>query len=141
MNTITAEILTIENLENLNLLHAQTQRDKLTMMSLELNPSITQGSIVKLAIKPTNIMLANENSAIDATKLSCENMLNATITQIEKGTLLCSVTLEYLQNTFEAIITLNAANAMKLQEGQNVTMLIKASDLYIQEILPQGETL
>lgn len=141
MNTITAEILTIQNLENLNLLHAQTQCDKLTMMSLELNPSLTQGSVVKLAIKPTNIILANENAAISATQLSCENRLQATITQIEKGTLLCSVTLEYLQNSFEAIITLNAANAMKLQKGQSMTMLIKASDIYIQEILPQGETL
>jgi len=141
MNTITAEILTIENLENLNLLHAQTQHEKLTMMSLELNPSITQGSIVKLAIKPTNIILANENAATDATKLSCENTLNAVIANIEKGALLCSVTLEYLQSTLEAIITLNAADTMALQKGQNVTMLIKASDLYIQEILPQGETL
>jgi len=141
MNIITAEILTIQNLENLNLLHAQTQHDKLTMMSLELNPSLTQGSVVKLAIKPTNIILANKNSAISATQLSCENRLQATITQIEKGALLCSVTLEYLQNSFEAIITLNAADAMALQKGQSVTMLIKASDIYIQEILPQGETL
>ena len=141
MNTLTAEILTIQNLQNLNLVHAQTQRDKLTMMSLELNPSITQGCVVKLAVKPTNIILANENSATDAAQLSCENTLNAVITNIEKGALLCSVTLKYLQSTLEAIITLNAADAMALQEGQRVTMLIKASDLYIQEILPQGETL
>ena len=141
MNTLTAEILTIQNFENLNLVHAQTQRDKLTMMSLELNPSITQGSVVKLAIKPTNIILANEKAATDAAQLSCENTLNAVIANIEKGALLCSVTLNYLQSSFESIITLNAANSMALQEGQRVTMLIKASDLYIQEILPQGETL
>jgi len=141
MNTITAEILTIQSVANLNLVHAQTQYDKLTMMSLELNPSISQGSVVKLAIKPTNIILANENAATDATQLSCENTLNATIIKIEKGALLCSVMLEYLQKSFEAIITLNAADAIKLQEGQNVIMLIKASDLYIQEILPQGQTL
>ena len=141
MNTLTAEILTIQNFENLNLVHAQTQRDKLTMMSLELNPSITQGSVVKLAIKPTNIILANEKAATDARQLSCENTLNAVIANIEKGALLCSVTLNYLQSSFESIITLNAANSMALQEGQRVTMLIKASDLYIQEILPQGETL
>ena len=137
MNTIKTQITTISTRNNLNIIESQTHNDTLTMMSLDLPESLKKGSLVKLAIKPTNIMLAKEKIGV----FSCENRLEAKIITIEKGELLCSVRVAYLQSSFEAIITLNATNAMQLKVNDDVTLLIKASDIYIKEILAEGELL
>jgi len=131
MNTIIAKISTIKNLQNLNIVECVVENDTLTMMSLDLKESLGKESLLKLAIKPTNITLAKKLSG----ELSCENILNATVTHIDKGELLCSVTLAYKQNTLEAIITLNAAEKLALTVGESLKLLIGASDIYIQEIL------
>jgi molybdopterin-binding protein len=131
MNTIIATISTIKNLQNLNIVECITQNETLTMMNLDLKESLKEGSRIKLAIKPTNITLAKNLSG----ELSCENILNAVVTEIDKGKLLCSVTLAYEQHTLEAIITLNAAEKLALKVGESLNLLISASDIYIQEIL------
>jgi len=131
MNTIIATISTIKNLQNLNIVECVTQNETLTMMNLDLKESLKEGSRIKLAIKPTNITLAKNLSG----ELSCENILNAVVTEIDKGKLLCSVTLAYEQHTLEAIITLNAAEKLALKVGESLNLLISASDIYIQEIL------
>ena len=131
MNTIKAKISTISRVNNLNIIECKIQSDILTMMSLDLPNSLKKESLVKLAIKPTNIILAKEEVGL----FSCENSIQAKIVKIEKGELLCSVIVKYLQSTLEAIITLNSANAMKLQVDENIRLLIKASDIYIKEIL------
>ena len=137
MNSIKTQITSISTLNNLNIIESKTHNDTLTMMSLDLPESLKKDSLVKLAIKPTNIMLAKEKIGA----FSCENRLEAKIINIEKGELLCSVTVEYLQSTLEAIITLNAANSMQLKVNEDITLLIKASDIYIKEILSAGELL
>ena len=131
MNTIIATISTIKNLQNLNIVECVTQNETLTMMNLDLKESLKEGSRIKLAIKPTNITLAKKLSG----ELSCENILNAAVTEIDKGELLCSVTLAYEQHTLEAIITLNTAEKLALKVGESLNLLISASDIYIQEIL------
>ena len=135
MNTIIATISTIKNLQNLNIVECVTQNETLTMMNLDLKESLKEslkeGSRIKLAIKPTNITLAKKLSG----ELSCENILNAAVTEIDKGKLLCSVTLAYEQHTLEAIITLNTAEKLALKVGESLNLLISASDIYIQEIL------
>ena len=135
MNSIKTQITSISTLSNLNIIESKTDNDTLTMMSLDLPASLKKGSLVKLAIKPTNIMLAKEKIGV----FSCENRLEAKIIKLEKGELLCSVKVAYLQSTLEAIITLNAANAMNLKIDEKVTLFIKASDIYIKEILSEGE--
>ncbi len=137
MNSIKTQITSISTLNNLNIIESKTHNDTLTMMSLDLPESLKKDSLVKLAIKPTNIMLAKEKIGA----FSCENRLEAKIINIEKGELLCNVTVEYLQSTLEAIITLNAANSMQLKVNEDITLLIKASDIYIKEILSAGELL
>ena len=131
MNTIIATISTIKNLQNLNIVECVTQNETLTMMNLDLKESLKEGSRIKLAIKPTNIILTKNLSG----ELSCENILNAAVTEIDKGELLCSATLAYEQHTLEAIITLNAAEKLALTVGESLNLLISASDIYIQEIL------
>ncbi len=131
MNTIIATISTIKNLQNLNIVECVTQNETLTMMNLDLKESLKKGSRLKLAIKPTNITLAKNLSG----EFSCENILNAAVAEIDKGELLCSVTLLYEQHTLEAIITLNAAKKLALKVGESLKLLISASDIYIQEIL------
>jgi len=135
MNTITTQITAINTLDNLNIIESKTDNDTLTMMSLDLPESLKKGSLIKLAIKPTNIMLAKEKIGV----FSCENQLEAKIIKIEKGKLLCSVKVAYLQSSLEAIITLNAVNAMNLKTDEKVTLFIKASDIYIKEILSEGK--
>ncbi|QOP46489.1 TOBE domain-containing protein [Sulfurimonas paralvinellae] len=131
MNTIVTNVTAIENVNNLTLLHCESHTTAIVMMSLKLNPDIRQGSQVALAVKPTNIILAKEHPQ----QTSCENILHATVKTVEAGELLCSVTVSFEETILEAIITREAHNRLLLKQGDAVSLLIGANDIYIQEIL------
>ncbi len=131
MNKIPATVLEIQSVQNLTLVSFSTAAQSLKMMALELPEKVQNGSSVMLTCKATNIAIAKNSD----TMLSFSNQLHVTIKDIEKGELLCSLTLVFEENTLESIITADSAKRMNLQEGESVTALIKSSDLSITEVL------
>jgi molybdopterin-binding protein len=107
------------------------QDQTLSMVSLELNENIQVGTKVRLTVKPTHISLAKNFSG----DLSFSNQLRSTVISIEKGQLLAAVKLEYFDAVLESIITVHALKNMDLNEGDEVTALIRASELSIEEVL------
>ena len=131
MNTIITQVTNISKLENLNILECKTENDTITLLSLELPEQIKISTKLKIAMKPTNIIIAKNFTNI----CSCENILKAKIKDIDNGKLLSSITIEYCNKILESIITLNAAKKLSLKIDDNINLLIKASDIYIKEIL------
>ena len=103
----------------------------LKMMSLDLNKNVQIGKKVKLAVKPTNISIAKNLFG----EISLSNQLVVNIKSIENGQLLSSIILEVNDTIFESIITADSSKRMNLQKNEQVTILIKASDLSIMEVL------
>ena len=102
-----------------------------TMMSLGLGEKAVVGGQVVLGVKPTNMVIAKGVSGL----LSCSNQIHAKICSCDTGILLSSVKLTVNEVVFESIITEKSSKAMDLKAGDDVMVMIKASDISILEIL------
>lgn len=132
MSQIIARIKKINSIDNsLNIVEFDFEGLTLKMMSLDLNKDVQVGKKVQLSVKPTNISIAKNLSG----EISLSNQILAKIQSIENGALLSSIILEAKDTSFESIITADSSKRMNLQKNDEVIILIKASDLSIQEVL------
>ena len=127
MSQLVATIKKINSVDNLNIVEFDFNGITLKMMSLDLNKNVQIGKKVKLAVKPTNISIAKNLFG----EISLSNQLVVNIKSIENGQLLSSIILEVNDTIFESIITADSSKRMNLQKNEQVTILIKASDLSI----------
>jgi molybdopterin-binding protein len=131
MSQLVATIKKINSIDNLNIVEFDFHGLTLKMMSLDLNANVQVGKKVKLSIKPTNISIAKNLIG----EISLSNQIVATIENLENGQLLSSISLKVHNTLLESIITVDSSKRMNLQIGESVTILIKASNLSIAEVL------
>jgi molybdopterin-binding protein len=131
MSQFVATIKKINSIDNLNIVEFDFHGLTLKMMSLDLNTDVQVGKKVKLSVKPTNISIAKNLIG----EISLSNQIVATIENLENGQLLSSVSLKVHNTLLESIITVDSSKRMNLQIGEVVTILIKASNLSIGEVL------
>lgn len=133
MSQIIATIKNIRNVDSLNIVEFGFHNQTLKMVSLNLNKQITINKKVKLSIKPTNILIAKNLQG----EISISNQLKAKIVKVENGELLSSILLRVEDTILESIITVDSSKNMNLIEDEEVLILIKASDLFIQEVIDE----
>jgi len=132
MSKIIASVSNIQSCDSLHLVKFDFNGFVLTMISLELDSNIKLNTKVILSVKPTNIAITKDAT----TKTSHANQLKVKIIQIANGKLLSNIRLELFDGvTIESIITKESAQRLNLKDGEKVTALIKASDIFIYEIL------
>ena len=131
MSQFVATIKKINNIDNLNIVEFDFFGLTLKMMSLDLNNDVQVGKKVKLSVKPSNISIAKNLTC----EISLSNQIVATIQSLENGQLLSSVILKINDTLLESIITVDSSKRMNLQIGEVVTILIKASNLSIEEVI------
>jgi molybdopterin-binding protein len=131
MSQLVATIKKINNIDNLNIVEFDFFGLTLKMMSLDLSNDMQIGKKVKLLVKPSDISIAKNLNG----DMSFSNQLVATIESLENGQLLSSIILKVNDVLFESIITKDSSKRMNLQKDDEVTILIKASNLSIQEII------
>ena len=131
MSQLVATIKKINSIDNLNIVEFDFHGLTLKMMSLDLNADVQVSKKVKLSVKPTNISIAKNLIG----EISLSNQIVATIENLENGQLLSSVSLKVHNTLLESIITVDSSKRMNLQIGESVTILIKASNLSIGEVL------
>jgi molybdopterin-binding protein len=64
-------------------------------------------------------------------KLSARNQLPGTVTEIHKGEAIANVILDVAGQRLVASITVEAVNELGLDQGSQITAIIKASDVII----------
>ena len=64
-------------------------------------------------------------------KLSTRNQIKATVTSVSQGEAIANVEMEASGQRLVASITVEAARELGLEEGREVTALIKASDVMV----------
>lgn len=131
MSQLVATIKKINSVDNLNIVEFDFNGLTLKMMSLDLNDDVKIGKKVELSVKPSNISIAKNLIG----EISLSNQIVATIQSLENGQLLTSVILKINDSLLESIITVDSSKRMNLQIGEVVTILIKASNLSIGEVL------
>jgi molybdopterin-binding protein len=70
-------------------------------------------------------------SEVVAVKLSARNQLSGTVTGTSLGTVMAEVTVQVNAGTIVAAITRGSAEALALSAGDNVTVIIKATEVII----------
>ena len=133
MSQIIATIKNIRNIDSLNIVEFGFYNHTLKMVSLNLNKEITLNKKVELSIKPTNILIAKNLQG----EISISNQLKAKIVKVENGELLSSILLKIEDTILESIITVDSSKNMNLVKDEEVLILIKASDLFIQEVIDE----
>jgi molybdopterin-binding protein len=131
MNRFQATITSIASEGRLHIVTFDFGGTQLRMMSLELGSELEVGVHVVLTIKSTYIALAKSFEG----EVSYTNLIPATITQVTQGKLLGSITLDAAGYSLESIITAGSVERMGLAAGDSVTLLIKASELSIVEVV------
>ena len=130
MNRLSAVVTDIVGEQNLHIISFDFQGISLSMMGLDLPFGLHVGSSVVLGAKPSHIAIAKNLSG----ELSYSNQLEATITSIENGKLLSSIILHVKNASLQSFITCKSSQRMNLQAGDEVKLLIKASELFILEV-------
>ena len=131
MSQLIATIKKISTVDSLNIVEFDFDGNILKMMSLDLSKEVQVGKKVILSVKATNVSLAKNLCG----ELSLSNKIVASIENIENGKLLSSITLKVNDTYIESIITVDSSIRMNLKKNDSVTILIKASNLSIEEIL------
>lgn len=130
MNKLEAQVNKIDSLENLTIVQFNFKDIELSMMSLGLS-NIEVGTKVILSINASHIAIAKDLRG----DISLSNRLDCVIKKLDKGELLSSLTLDFKGISLTSIITTNSVNRMNLKENDQITALIKASELSIQKVI------
>jgi len=131
MSLIIASVKNIQYHDSLHIVSFDFQGENLTMLGLELDENVTIGKKVELTLNPTHIALGKNISGT----LSFSNVMSAKVDSFESGVLLSSVKLVVKEVVLESLITVASLKRMALQVGDEVSIIIKASELSISRIL------
>ena len=130
MNSFNAVVVAIDSLENLTIVQFNHKDTILSMMSLGLS-NIEIGTKVTLSVNASHIAIARDFKG----DISLSNRFECIIKKLVKGELLSSLSLDFKGTNFTSIITTNSVNRMNLKENDQVTALVKASELSIQKVI------
>ena len=127
MNKLSVKIEKIDKNDKLHVITCKLGCQRIKVVSLELRDTIKIGSIVELSVKSTNISLAKNFTG----ELSIANQLTAKVTVVDKGALLSAVQVDLEGFYLECLLTVEVALNMDLSVGDDVTVLIKGSEVFV----------
>ncbi|MBS9778795.1 MAG: TOBE domain-containing protein [Campylobacteraceae bacterium] len=128
MNKISTSIVSIQNEDILNIVEFAFSNLKMSMMSLELE-ELKAGDKVLLSFKSSCVGIGKDFSG----KISYSNCLKGKIVSLDNGFLLSNVRVLVQDVLITSVITAKSSARMELKVGDEVTCIIKASDLFILE--------
>lgn len=128
MNKLAAVITKVERHESLCFLELEASGICLSMLLFDLKPEFSEGSRVQVLFKETEVVLAKRLSG----EISFSNRFQAVITKIGKGEILADLNLSCPAGKISSIITMKALNRLALEPGEEVTVMVKASQLSLE---------
>lgn len=131
MSQIIAKVSQIQKEQNLHIVKFDFEGTALKMMSLDLNDKIKIGTKVALNIKPTHMALARDFSG----EVSYSNKIQAKVIKVDNGKLLSSIELQVHDVVLESVITSDSSKRMNIKTDDELTILVKASELSISKVL------
>lgn len=131
-----AKLEEISEFKGINALKFSAKFGKLTMVSLEIPSNLSINSCAKLGFKSSEVVIATQKLQ----DCSLSNEIPSVIEEIKIGEILCVIRLKTLNSgqngeIFESIITANSAKRLNLKLNLAVFAYIKATSLFIDEIL------
>jgi molybdate transport system regulatory protein len=125
MNKLSAVITSITSNDSLSFLELNARGIELAMLLFDPNPEFVTGSKVFLLFKETEVALGVNCCG----ETSFSNQFPATITAINRGEILSYIHLASIAGELASVITTKSVARLNLQEGCEVTAIIKASQI------------
>jgi molybdopterin-binding protein len=135
VNKLKATIVNIESSEHISLVDLRANGDLFSCVIIETAETadyLKIGNPVFILFKETEVSIGKNLSG----EISLRNRIHATVKQINKGTVLSSLILNYKGIEIGSVITTRSANKLQLKVGDEVVGLVKANEVSIME----GET-
>jgi molybdate transport system regulatory protein len=134
MNRLPGEVLRFQAAGSLALIEVAVADRRFTA-SLLTHPDQADkwqaGVRVTLLFKDSEVALAKNLSGL----ISMRNRIPATITSIERGTLLTRIGLDFAGHALDSVITTGSCEAMALAVGDRVEGLVKSNEM---TLIPEG---
>ncbi|MBF0586579.1 transporter [Prosthecochloris sp. N3] len=130
MNRIRAVVRSIEAHEALHRITLDAGEERFVVITLELADEYRVGASVDISFKSTHVALARSLRG----ELTISNRLEAVVAGVRRSRLLAEIDLRSRAGSFTSLITVDALERTGIQEGDRVTALMKASDLYLSRI-------
>ena len=130
MNTLTGEILKIEEKGSLTLVKAVANSIAITAIVIDTPKSagyLKVGNKVDVIFKETEVIVATGA----ALKISLQNRFKGPVKSIDEGELLSKVIINSPAGDITSIITTNAVKQLELKPGKEVTALVKTNEIML----------
>jgi molybdate transport system regulatory protein len=112
-----------------DLIAGETQMSALLIDAIEKPDWLKKGNTLFVVFKEAEVTLAKGFSG----KISTRNKLPCKVQNIEKGELISLITLDFYGNIIYSAITSRAVEHLELQLGDEVTALIKSTELTLMQ--------
>lgn len=130
MNKLAAVIRKVERHESLYFLELDASGTCLSMLLFDLKPGFSEGSRVQVLFKETEVVLAKRLSG----EISFSNRFQAMIVKVGRGNILADIILSCPAGEISSIITVKALDRLALEPGDEVTVMVKASQLSLEAV-------
>jgi molybdopterin-binding protein len=131
MNSIEATIQSIENYEGIARIVLDKEGKKLTAITLELPSSLHVGSACRVLFKETEVGLAKNLCGT----VSFSNRFKGCVKELKKGALLSRILVGVESDVIASIVTTHAIEQLALEVGDELEVLIKATEVSLEVIV------
>lgn len=132
MNTLKGKITSIKNTQSLSLVTIQTGDVFFNTIVTETPDTATYlktGGFITILFKATEVIIGKGPEH----HISIPNKIMGTVLKIEKGELLCKIITDTMIGEISAILTLDAANHLQLEENDKITVMIKTTQIMLSQ--------
>lgn len=127
MNSIRAEVFSIESAKEINYIKLVANGVKISLLTLQLPKGIEIDSKVNILCKESEVSIGLSKSEI-----SISNQIEGVITELEIGKVVTLVTVKSDAGVIKSMITTDSSRRLNLQKDLKVFALIKANELSLE---------
>ncbi len=131
MNRLEAAVTRIQSHEAVSSIDFMIDDHRLKMIGLELPQGLKEGDRVEIGVKATHLLLCRSLPE----GLTISNVLPVVIREIDHGSILASVQMDFRGKVMEAILPDETLRKAAISIGEEAFVLFQASELSILRIL------
>ncbi len=132
MNVLNGEIESLTSKDQLTLVGIKVGQARLSAIVIdtpETAPYLKIGNPINVIFKETEVIIGKGVTH----QISLQNRLVGKVKTIESGELLSKLELDTTAGKITSVITTNAVNELQLQEGTEITAMIKTNEIMLSE--------
>ena len=130
MNTLSGHIASIKSSGSLSIVMVKVGQEYLKTVVLEKQygePLLKEGMPINFIFKETEVVIGTGNTD----NISLQNKLRGKVRKMEKGKLLCKLTISTSIGDIVSIITSAAIEQLKIDIGSEITAMIKTNEIML----------